>query len=279
MLDADRMAGSDDPASFAPVNLLWTGGWDSSFRLLQLLLLHRRKVVPWYLVDETRASSRNELLAMQRIRERLFQEHPHTRSLLAPLRRHDVAEIAPDPEITAAHATLASERFLGNQYDWLARFCKQQGIERAELAAGYVGGRIHAALHAFVTSFRDGDHDSYRVGPEHRGTPQHLLFGAFSFPLFELDKLGTARIAADHGWLDLLDLTCFCHKPRDDGAPCGCCNPCLYAVDEGFGWRIPRRNRIKGMFYRALVRPAKAPAKAILRRLGAGTGRSPSRAG
>lgn len=279
MLDADRMAGSDDPASFAPVNLLWTGGWDSSFRLLQLLLQHRRKVVPWYLVDETRASARNELLAMQRIRERLLQEYPHTRSLLEPLRRHDVAQIASDPAITAAHAALASERFLGNQYDWLARFCKQQGIERAELAAGYVGGRIHAALRSFVTPVRDDGYDSYRVGPEYRGTPQYLLFSAFSFPLFDLDKLGTARIAAENGWLDLLDLTCFCHKPRNDGAPCGCCNPCLYAVDEGFGWRIPRGNRIKGMFYRALVRPAKAPAKAIMRRLRAGAERSPSRAG
>lgn len=128
MLDADRMAGSDAPASFAPVNLLWTGGWDSSFRLLQLLLLHGRRVVPWYLVDETRASARNELAAMQRIRERLFQEHPHTRSLLEPLRRHDVARIAQDPTISAAHALLATERFLGNQYDWIARFCKQQDI-------------------------------------------------------------------------------------------------------------------------------------------------------
>lgn len=279
MLDADRMAGSDAPASFAPVNLLWTGGWDSSFRLLQLLLLHGRRVVPWYLVDETRASARNELAAMQRIRERLFQEHPHTRSLLEPLRRHDVARIAQDPTISAAHALLATERFLGNQYDWIARFCKQQDIECAELAAGYQGGRIHAVLQSFVVPVRDGGCDSYRVGPEHRGTPQHVLFGAFSFPLFELDKLGTARIAAENGWLDLLDLTCFCHKPRNDGQPCGCCNPCLYAVDEGFGWRIPRGNRIKGMLYRAFVRPAKAPAKAIMRRFGASAGRVPSRTG
>jgi hypothetical protein len=258
---------ADGHAASGPVNLLWTGGWDSSFRLLQLLLVHRREVVPHYLLDPTRPSTRMELAAMARIRARLFQLHPHTRRLLAPLQTFDIADLAPDPAITDAFERIAAHTFLGSQYEWLARFGKQQGIDRLELSAGYRGGRIHGIVGPLVARTDENGDCSYRIGREHRDTSEFAVFGGFSFPLLMLDKAETASIARGHGWLELLDLTCFCHRPRH-GQPCGCCNPCLYAVDEGFGWRIPRASRIKGRFYRALVRPLKAPAKAALRQLG-----------
>jgi hypothetical protein len=34
--------------------------------------------------------------------------------------------------------------------------------------------------------------------------------------------------------------------------------------------RIPRRKRIKGAFYRALVKPLKAPARSVIQQWGAG---------
>jgi hypothetical protein len=266
----DRMedgAVAAERAAAPPVHLLWTGGWDSSFQLLRLLLLHRREVIPHYLRDSTRSSTRAELAAMERIRGRLAERHPHTRTLLAPLRTLDIAELAPDPAITRAFDRIAADTFIGSQYEWLARFGRQRGIELLELSAGYRGGRIQRVVGPYATRIDEHGRVSYRIGHEHRDTPEYAVFGGFSFPLFTLDKAETARIAAGHGWLDILELTCFCHRPRD-GKPCGYCNPCLYAVDEGFGWRIPRRNRVKGAVYRALVRPMKAPAKAALRRLG-----------
>lgn len=266
----DRVAGdavAAERAAAAPVHLLWTGGWDSSFQLLRLLLLHRREVVPHYLLDPTRPSTRAELAAMERIRARLAERHPHTRALLAPLQTLDIADLAPDPAITDAFERIAADTFIGSQYEWLARFGRQRGIELLELSAGYRGGRIQRIVGPYVTRIDEDTRVNYRIGREHRNTREYTVFGGFSFPLFTLDKAETARIAGEHGWLDILDLTCFCHRPRA-GKPCGCCNPCLYAVDEGFGWRIPRRNRIKGVFYRALVRPIKAPAKVALRQLG-----------
>jgi hypothetical protein len=257
-----------DAATPSPVNLLWTGGWDSTFQLLQLLLLHRREVVPYYLLDATRASTRVELAAMERIREALFAAYPHTRSLLQPLRQFSVADLAADAGITDAFRRIVAETFIGSQYDWLARFCKQHDIGPLELAAGHQGGRIHKIIGPFVTPTEDPGYRTYRIGSEHRDSKEFAVFGGFSFPLFELGKLETAEIARQRGWLDILKMTSFCHKPRHGSVPCGYCNPCLYAVDEGFGWRIPRRNRIKGVFYRVLLRPLKAPVKAILRHLG-----------
>ena len=270
-IDEDRV-NSVLPTHRPPVNLLWTGGWDSSFRLLQLLLQHRREVIPHYLLDSTRASTQSELEAMQRIRDSLFEEHPHTRALLHPLRKFDIASLSQDGAITDAFIRVASERFIGSQYDWLARFCKQLGIAELELAAGYRGGRIQAIIGAMVTKTTDNGYVSYRLDPAHSDTKEFAVFGGFSFPLFELNKQETGAIAAEQGWLDILRMSWFCHKPGNGNEPCGYCNPCLYAVDEGFGWRIPRRNRIKGMFYRALVRPLKAPAKTVLRQLGINRG-------
>jgi hypothetical protein len=263
--------GNQDPetsSDLRPVNLLWTGGWDSSFRLLQLLLQHRREVVPHYLLDPTRASTRAELEAMEQIRGALFEKHPHTQALLRPLHKFDIAMLAPDATITEAFRKIVGERFIGSQYDWLARFCKQLGIAELELAAGHRGGRIQGIIGSMVMKTTDNGDVSYRLDPAHSDTKEFAIFGGFSFPLFELNKQETGTIAAEQGWLEILRMSWFCHKPGKGNEPCGYCNPCLYAVDEGFGWRIPRRNRIKGIFYRALVKPMKAPVKAALRQLG-----------
>ena len=50
------------------VALLWTGGWDSTFQLLQLLIIHRRRVTPFYLLDEERRSTGVEIRTIKRIK-------------------------------------------------------------------------------------------------------------------------------------------------------------------------------------------------------------------
>src|SRR4051794_16587124 len=109
----------DDPSRITTgspcVDLLWTGGWDSTFRLLQLLLLHRVPVVPHYLEDPTRASTQIELRTMARIGEHLGEAYPYTRELLQPLRIVAVADVAGDPEIAAALRDIRKRSFIGSQ--------------------------------------------------------------------------------------------------------------------------------------------------------------------
>ena len=50
------------------VRLLWTGGWDSTFQLLRLLLVQGRHVTPYYLMRDRRPSVPFELETMTRIR-------------------------------------------------------------------------------------------------------------------------------------------------------------------------------------------------------------------
>ena len=90
------MQASRADTDVAVVNLLWTGGWDSTFRLLQLLLLHRVPVVAYYIEDPTRPSTGIELETMARIVDRLHDAYPHTRDLLLPIRKAAVPDAAAD---------------------------------------------------------------------------------------------------------------------------------------------------------------------------------------
>lgn len=47
--------------------LLWTSGWDSIFRLLEIILIEKELVQPIYIIDEDRKSLKNELNAIDLI--------------------------------------------------------------------------------------------------------------------------------------------------------------------------------------------------------------------
>lgn len=245
-----------------PVPLLWTGGWDSTFQLLRLLLLEDRAVQPYYLEDETRPSTGMELATMVRLRETLAHRFAHTVEALRPTRYCRVAELPDDPAIEQAYAAVLAQSFMGNQYAWLARFCRAQRVQGLQLCI-HRDDKAHVALERFVIEDPAGS-GVWRCDPAHADTPQAILFGAFRFPLFEWSKLEMARVADHHGWTDLMAMTWFCHRPTKDHQPCGCCNPCLYTIEEGLGWRIPRRRRAVSAIYRTFVLPVRPMAKALL---------------
>lgn len=253
--------------SVAGVNLLWTGGWDSTFQLLRLLLIDGRPVTPFYLMDPTRPSTQIELETMQRIRDRLAKEHPQTCDLLLPTRLFNVAELTADREIDDAFNSVVKQSFMGNQYAWLARFCRQHAIADMELCI-HRDDKAHAVIERFVSEKVQGDgYRVWRVDPAHAQTPQYTLFESFSFPLLDVSKLDMAKVASEHGWNPIMGMTWFCHRPRKNQQPCGRCNPCLYTIEEGLGWRIPWPSRMTSSVYRVFIRPLKTPARLIRSRL------------
>ncbi|MFC3269221.1 hypothetical protein ACFOED_09360 [Vulcaniibacterium thermophilum] len=249
------------------IDLFWTGGWDSTFRLLQLLLHLRVPVVPHYLEDPARASTATELRTMARIAERLRATYPHTRALLQPLRVTPVSALAVDGELAAALAAVRERVFIGSQYAWLPAYCRRHAIADMELGV-HVDDKVQALLREFVEPFdHPGGYRSLRVAARHAGTPEHTLFRHFSFPLFAIDKSGIDRQAAAAGWRELMEMTWFCHTPVR-GRPCGFCAPCAYTIDEGLARRVPRSRRALSFVYRRLLVPIKDPlrrARATLR--------------
>ena len=155
----------ETPADMENVNLLWSGGWDSTFQLLRLLIIRRRRVTPFYLIEAERRSISLEIQAMTRIKECLREEYPYTRELLQPTRYFAVADIPPDARITEAFQSILKEKFLGTQYDWLARFCRANGIADIQLCI-HRDDKAHSIIEQIVSEHHDGLQTVFRVDPQ-----------------------------------------------------------------------------------------------------------------
>lgn len=240
------------------VNLLWTGGWDSTFRLLQLLLLHRVAVTPHYLEDATRPSTSIELETIARIGEHLREAYPHTRELLRPLRVSPVATIPEDYEVNEALRQIRERVFIGSQYAWLPAYCRVAGLDDIELGV-HIDDKVQALVRPFALEFEHAcGFRSVRVDPRYADTPEYVLFHDFSFPLFHIDKVGIDREANARDWGAIMDMTWFCHRPVR-GKPCGICAPCVYTIEEGLARRVPPMRRVLSYFYRRFALPLKEP--------------------
>jgi len=251
-MSTPRVHGDDQTT----VNLLWTGGWDSTYRLLQLLLRHRVRVAPYYLEDPTRPSTQIEISTMARIADALHQRFPHTRGLLQPVRRAAVSDIEVDRDIADALRDIRRRMFIGSQYAWLPAFCRRESLDGMELGV-HVDDKVQAVLRQCTMEF---DHPagfrSIRVDLARAGAAEQLLFGRFTFPLFQVDKRDIERDALASGWGELMEMTWFCHKPVR-GRPCGFCPPCVYTIEEGLARRVPQSRRMLSFFYRSVALPLK----------------------
>jgi hypothetical protein len=235
-------------AAGSSIRLLWSGGWDSTFRLLQLLLEQRRSVEPHYLVDPKRSSVPIELETMDAIRSRLSERYPDTRNLLCPSCITNVDDVPPDDEIQRSFLHLVADWNIGSQYGWIAWYCKyagltgvEMGLERPALGGFRLSGRL--LRHSRPVS--DGPVRIYEIAPEFRNHDVGVVFRYFRFPLFDLWKTEMEAIADERGWRDIMELTWFCHSPVNGRTPCGLCAPCTHTIKVGMQRRVPLRRRLR----------------------------------
>ena len=229
-------------------HVLWTGGWDSTFRLLQLALVRERAVQPHYVIDTGRPSTLHELRAIQSIRAGLAELSADAARRVAPTHIVSIHDIAPDAAVSSRYARLRARAPLGSQYDWLARYVRQFGLRGLELCI-HVDDRAESFVrpHVELRQSRDGD-GWWVLGPSAAADPDLALFADYRFPLLRASKVEMRDMARTQGLLPLMLRTWFCHSPQGD-VPCGRCNPCVYTVDEGLAERLPaaamRRYRLR----------------------------------
>jgi hypothetical protein len=253
---------TDNRAQAEPVKILWTGGWDSTFQLLQLLLTRRNRATPYYLIDEERRSTGLELLTMKRIKAKVFERFPETRQLLDATQFFSVSDVSPNPDITRSYERVRHSSSIGSQYDWLARFCEEHGISDLQLCI-HKDDRAHAVISKMVTKVGRDAEKATQMDLRSSGKDEYALFRYFSFPILGLTKPEMADIARATGFDDIMRITWFCHNPRN-GKPCGVCNPCLYTIEEGLAWRIPLTRRFLSVVFRLLIRPSRRIAEHVL---------------
>jgi len=236
------------------VNLLWSGGWDSTFRLLYLVFVEKRCVQPYYIIDFNRDSTLHELRAMHTVREWVVKKDPQLANLIKPTIIVSTDDIRPDPEIAAKFNRLNESlpKPIGPQYEFLARFAKQYNIPNLELCIELSERAPNTLVNLLSRYINDGS--EVKRFDENDAS----IFSFFSFPLLKTSKSDMKRIAAEKGFLDILEKTWFCHKPWHN-KPCGICGPCELAIKE-LGYRVPKISRLRRklwMFFRYTVKVAK----------------------
>ncbi|MBM4728321.1 hypothetical protein GS446_17045 [Rhodococcus hoagii] len=227
-------------------NVLWTSGWDSTYRVADLLLTQGAHVQPWYVIDPTRRSAKREIATIDRIRDALIQKDSTVADRLLPLRIRQRDDIPTNPEVTAHFMELTRNEFWGGQYEWLARLAAAEDVD-LEISLKS-DDRPSIRMAASIVPASEG---RFALG-ESVNEPAFALFERFRFPVFDITKSRMHDLARKKGFADILEMTWFCHSPSLWGAPCGFCGPCTHAREEGFGWRVPAPTLPRRAEYMAL---------------------------
>ena len=247
------------------INLLWTGGWDSTFELLQTVLIYKSTVQPYYIIDPNRRSMNNELMAIRKIKEALFNSFPETKELILPIIFRMVDDIIIDPTIEMAFQEFKKEKHMGIQYLWLASFCKSEGIYDMQLS---IEASDTPDPNLWDSNIQDilideniNNQVVYKIDPTFQGTKEYEIFKYFTFPLIKITKVEMLQIARKRNWLSFINQSRFCLFPTKKGQPCGICKPCTQTLMEGFTHRMPQ-NRI---LYASYVNKIETPIKTIIK--------------
>ena len=233
------------------VNIFWTAGLDSSFRVVELASAPGFVIQPWYVADPGRRSTPVE---ERRIREmtELIRSNPATQSELLDVRIVPLQDIPIDPDIRASFERINARQHVGKQYLWLASFLRGRDLF-AEVSSEAPHERIGAAIQGecgLITLGVDVDR-TLAADPAASSEDGLRLFGRMLFPRrqWDLTKADEMRLMREWGYGDVFERTWFCHRPVL-GMPCGHCDPCRAAREEGFGWRIPAASRYLYPFVR-----------------------------
>lgn len=245
---------SPEDSSATCVRILWTGGWDSTFRVLYVSLIDGKQVEPHYIVDTGRPSTLRELQAISEIKDLLRISYKEAHNRISNLQMTLVNEIPEDIAITNSFERLKQRSFLGDQYNWLARYAKSRNLTDLELSV-HIDDRAYSFLKEKVEQTPSG---GYRLNQ--RVTGDENIFARFEFPMLEYSKTHMRDIARKHGFIEILEKSWFCHHPMN-GIPCGMCNPCAFTVEEGLRYRLPREAlfRYHTRRYREAMKALKAP--------------------
>lgn len=206
--------------------VLWTGGWDSTYRMVALAR-EGATIEPVYVINPGRRSYEIELSRMREIIAMLEEPRRFGCELL-PLRIINIEDIPANDEMTAAFNRVKEEakavlnEDLGPQYEWLGRLSLI--IPNLELC-------IEAAEPGRLVS---------RDMIERGSDAAKELWGNFILPIYnktEQDMLGDIR-AWDCD--DIMQRIWFCNHPLINGEPCGLCHPCCIKIESGMEFLLPQ---------------------------------------
>ena len=210
--------------------LFWTGGYDSTFRLCQLLIIYKKKVLPIYLIGDNlddsdrknsykRKNVNKELEAMKIIRKKLYTKYPFTKNLLKP------TLILRNVKINSKVKSNMNKLYLKKkisrpvtQYGSMAQVtydlnknievCSERSSHSVmcKLLYGieYCSGKVNNKKYLEVVE----------------------IFRKFKFPIGSYTKKDMLNESIKYGFIDILNLTWSCWFPNSKSEPCNNCPMC-----------------------------------------------------
>lgn len=220
-----------------PISIFWTGGWDSTYRVVEL---SRQKVTvqPVYIFDKTRKSNERELKAIEKITN-MLNERPETQGEILPVRIIKVEDIPANDDIENKIKVLRKSYGWGIQHDWTARVATMYpGIEMCieKVTKGYMPTRKIIADHGELELGCHG----YQVKKE--ASDEYLIaaLGNITLPIFETTEVEMLENIRAWGYEDVMENIWFCHIPIN-GKPCGLCSPCHTKYDSNMEFMLSEK--------------------------------------
>lgn len=215
------------------IDILWTGGLDSTYRIVEL---SRRSCVvqPHYILND-RKSRKEELQAMDTILRLLRKNKNTCATLLNPI-FIPKDNIAKDNDIFDSWMML----FPGNgtkslQYYTLAKYAAHNNLHlEMGLQFSPNGTIVKAIDESLLIPHPDKDYDVLMIDPSRADQDTINIFGNFYFPKSLYHKEKKEEIAELYalGYKSVVKHTWSCLKPIW-GFPCGHCLPCRSSEMEG----------------------------------------------
>jgi hypothetical protein len=207
-------------------HVFWTGGLDSTFRVLNLLFTTNELVQPHYIVRHEESTG-NEIDAMNNIRRAVLRDYPelHVRFQPTIYTNEDLIPIMDD--VVAAIEEIRKTVNILEQYEIIARYCRAFQIKKIDLT---------------YEMFMDKNANAINAGTFFGTT---FPFEPIANPHKDMYKKDYYTIARKDGWDKYLDMTSFCRRPVKKTKPCGTCGPCYETMTSGLGFRLPLKARIK----------------------------------
>lgn len=230
------------------VNIFWTGGLDSTYRICELSKLNV-DIFPYYFRFPFRHNIKEELGAIEVMTKKIVQRED-TVATLHPVQVIEMSEIDEEQEIREAYNWVKEHTIVEFglkrfpvQYLYLASFCKKRGIE-CEIGMEFEPhSRIVSAINKYgALEKKEVGEISYFQLDKTKSNPylsSLLQYFHYPIPLFYMSKLDEVEGYKQLGMEDIIKDTWFCHNPIH-GKPCGFCSPCRQVVAAKMTYRLPK---------------------------------------